>query len=82
MIFSIERCRSMSASRLGFKHSEETIKKMGGHDRRGFPPTCVKCVCRDEKMCMKHNTKCFDAKEILCFKKQYRKQIHEDYVRK
>ena len=81
MKFSIEICRNMSAARLGFKHKPEVIAKMGGVDRRGFPPRCIKCPSRDVKMCMKYNTKCFDAKEILCFKKSYRREVHKDYVK-
>lgn len=82
MKFSTDHCRQTSVKKLGFHHTVEAIAKMSGFDRRGFPPKCVKCVCRDAKMCMKHNETCYKTKEILCFKKQYRRQVHEDYVKK
>jgi len=76
---STELCRKMSAFRLGFKHSEETKSKMRGHDNRPFPPKCIKCPSRDVEMCARYNQRCFDAREVVCFKVLPRRKEHTDY---
>ena len=77
--YSIEYRRVLSASRIGVKHSEETKAKQRGHDNRPFPPKCIKCPSRDADMCARYNQRCFDAKEVLCFKVFQNRVEHKDY---
>jgi hypothetical protein len=80
--FTIERRRAMSAARLGTTPTEETKAKQRGHDNRPFPPKCIKCPSRDADMCARYNQRCFDAKEVVCFKVLPRRKEHKDYRKK
>jgi len=72
----------MSAIRIGMKHTEETKAKQRGHDNRPFPPKCIMCPSRDAEMCARYNQKCFDAREVICFKVLPRRKEHKDYRKK
>jgi len=82
MKHTIEQNRAQSARQIGRKHTEATKEKMKGKDNRPFPPKCILCMSRDLDMCAKYNMRCFDAKEIVCFRRYMQRKEHPDYIKR
>lgn len=78
----IEVRRKISASEVGKVVSEESLNKFRNTvQKRVVPHKCNKCNNRDTVMCVRHNLKCLNARDIICFKKYTRRKEHPDYVR-